>query len=156
MEKLVSKPENNVEDKDKELGEAGVKAPSAGGAKPLIPMGPTTPGMSRQGLIPISHKDFNEFITGKGFVGNNNYKLKELKAMFGFKPLTNKKQITVTIDDGKKFSTYESISKASLASGIPYTTLLQARKKSKLSSKSDNPVPTMSGGNLYVIKFNAI
>ena len=34
MEKLVSKPENNIEDKDKELGEAG--------AKPLIP---------------ISHKD---------------------------------------------------------------------------------------------------
>ena len=65
MEKLVSKPENDVEDKDK-------------------------------GLIPISHKDFNEFIKGKGFVGRNNYKLKELKAMFGFKPLTNKKQVTVT------------------------------------------------------------
>ena len=46
MEKLVSKPENNVETKDKELGEAV--------AKPLIP---------------ISHKDFNEFIKGKGFVG---------------------------------------------------------------------------------------
>ena len=82
MEKLVSKPENNVEDKDKELGEAG--------AKPLIPMGPKAPGMSPKELIPISHKDFNEFIKGKGFVGRNNYKLKELKAMFGFKPLTNK------------------------------------------------------------------
>ena len=71
MEKLVSKPENNVEDKE---------------------------------LIPISHKDFNEFIKGKGFVGRNNYKLKELKATFGFKPLTNKKQVIVTIDDGKELA----------------------------------------------------
>ena len=76
--------------------------------------------------------------------------------MFGCKPLTNKKQVTVTIDDGKEIATYESISKASIAAGIPYTTLLQARKKSKLSPSSVNPVPTMSGGNLYVIKFNAI
>ena len=126
----MSKPENNVENKDKEL----------------IP----------KELIPISHKDFNEFIKGKGFVGRNNYKLKDLKAMFGFKPLTNKKQVTVTIDDGKEISTYESISKASLAAGIPCTTIIQARKKSKLSSKSDNPVSIMSGGNIYVIKFNAI
>ena len=97
----MSKLENNVEDKE------------------LIPMGPKALGMSPQGLIPISHKDFNEFIKGKGFVGRNNYKLKELKAMFGFKPLTNKKQVTVTIDDGKEISMYESISKASLATGIP-------------------------------------
>ena len=107
-------------------------------------------------LIPISHKDFNEFIKGKGFVGGNNYELKELKAMFGFKPLTNNKQVTVTIDDGEEINTYESTSKASIASKIPYTTLLQARRKSKLSAKSDNHVSTMSGGNLYVIKFNAI
>ena len=45
-------------------------------------------------LIPISHKDFNEFIKGKGFVGRNNYKLKELKAMFGFKPLPKRNQVT--------------------------------------------------------------
>ena len=45
----------------------------------LIPMGP---------LGPIRHKDFNEFIKGRGFTGRNNYKLKELKAMFGFKPST--------------------------------------------------------------------
>ena len=107
-------------------------------------------------LIPSSHKDFNEFIKGKGFVGRNNYKLRELKAMFGFKPLTYKNQATVTIDDGKQFRTFESISKASIGSDIPYTTLLQARKKSKLAPKSDDPVPIRSGGNIYVIKFNAI
>ena len=74
----------------------------------LIPMGPTTPGMSpqtqkgtsssagaAQGLIPISHKDFNEFIKGKGFTGRKNYRLKDLKAMFGFKPLTYRNQTTV-------------------------------------------------------------
>ena len=72
--------------------------------------------------------------------------------MFGFKPLTNK-QVTVTIDDGKQFRTFESISKASIGSGILYTTLIQARKKSKISS---NPVPIRSGGNIYVIKFSPI
>ena len=92
MEKVASKQENNVESHEPKE------------------------------LIPISHKDFNEFIKGKGFVGRNNYKLKELKAMFGFKPLTNNKQVTVTIDNGKEINTYESISKASVASKIPYTT----------------------------------
>ena len=35
-------------------------------------------------LVPISHKDFNEFIKGKGFTRRNKYRLKELKATFGF------------------------------------------------------------------------
>ena len=39
------------------------------------------------GLHPIKHKEFNEFIKGKGFKGRNNYKLKDLKTMFGFKPM---------------------------------------------------------------------
>ena len=82
----------------------------------LIPMGYTTPGMSSKELIPISHKDFNEFIKGRGFTGRNNYKLRELKAMFGFKPLTYKNQTIVNIDDGKQFRTFESISKASIGS----------------------------------------
>ena len=39
-------------------------------------------------LMPIRHKEFNEFIKGKGFKGRkNNYKLRVLKAMFGFKPM---------------------------------------------------------------------
>ena len=33
-------------------------------------------------LKPISHKQFNEFIKGKGFMGRNDYKLKELKAKY--------------------------------------------------------------------------
>ena len=38
-------------------------------------------------LTPIRHKEFKEFIKRKGFKGRNNYKLKVLKAMFGFKPM---------------------------------------------------------------------
>ena len=72
--------------------------------------------------------------------------------MFGFKPLTYKNQTRVNIDDGKEFKDYESISKASIGSGIPYTTLIQAKKKSK--SNPDAPIPIRSGGNIYVIKFN--
>ena len=40
-----------------------------------------------ENLQPTTHKEFNEFIKGKGFKGRNGYKLKELKAMFGFKPM---------------------------------------------------------------------
>ena len=36
------------------------------------------------GLRPITHKEFNEFIKGKGFKGRNNHKLRDLKAMFVF------------------------------------------------------------------------
>ena len=115
----------------------------------LIPMTP-----ERSGLIPKSHKDFNEFIKGKGFTGRKNYRLRELKAMFGFNPLTYKNQTTVNIDDGKEFKDYESISKASIGSRIPYTTLIQVKKKYKKDPK--NPVTIRSGGNIYVIKFNNI
>ena len=111
---------------------------------------PKTPEGSR--LRPISHKDFNEFIKGKGFKGINNYKLKELKAMFGFKPLAYSNQTAVNIDDGKQFITFESISKASIGSGIPYTTLIQTKKKYK--ANPGNPVTIRPGGNIYVIKFN--
>ena len=45
--------------------------------KDLMPKGPVAPG-----LHPITHKEFSEFIKGKGFKGQNNYKLRDLKAMF--------------------------------------------------------------------------
>ena len=79
-------------------------------------------------LIPISHKEFNEFIKGKGVIGRNNYKLKDLKAMFGFRPMVTRTQVTVTIDDGEEMSTYDSMSKASLSIGIPYPTLRRSLK----------------------------
>ena len=46
-------------------------------------------------LKPISHKQFNEFIKGKGFKGSNDYKLKELKAKFGFKTMYNRRTLVI-------------------------------------------------------------
>ena len=71
-----------------------------------------------ENLTPISHKEFNKFIKGKSFVGRN-YKLKDLKAMFGFKPMVARPQVSITIDDGEGLRTYDSMSKASL-SAISY------------------------------------
>ena len=46
------------------------------------------------GLRPIRHKEFNEFIIGKDFKGRNNCKLRDLKAMFGFKPMITGSPVT--------------------------------------------------------------
>ena len=40
--------------------------------------------VQRYELKPISHKEFNKFMKGKGFKGRNNYMLKDLKAKFVF------------------------------------------------------------------------
>ena len=50
-------------------------------------------------VTPITHKEFNEFIKGKGFIGRNNYKLRDLKAMFGFKPMITGSPVTISSDD---------------------------------------------------------
>ena len=50
-------------------------------------------------LKPISHKQFNEFIKGKGFKGRNNYKLKELKARFGLKPMYDRRTLVISSED---------------------------------------------------------
>ena len=50
-------------------------------------------------LVNITHKEFNEFIKGKGFTGRNNYKLKDLKAMFGFKPMITGSPVTNLLTD---------------------------------------------------------
>ena len=84
--------------------------------------------------------------------------------MFGFKPFTYKNQTAVNIDDGKQLRDFESISKASIGSGIPYTTLIQAKKKSKApagpgrspKANPNNPFTIRFGGNIYVIKFISI
>ena len=49
-------------------------------------------------LTPIRHKEFNEFIKGKGFKGRNNYKLRDLKAMSGFKPMVTGSPVTISFD----------------------------------------------------------
>ena len=81
-------------------------------------------------LTPTTHKEFNEFIKGKGFKGRNNYKLKELKAMFEFKPMITGSSVTIS-SDGMGPQRFDSISKASTSAGIPYGTLLYIKKNSK-------------------------
>ena len=106
-------------------------------------------------LVPINHKEFNKFIKAKSFSGRNKYKLKELKAIFGFKPIDTGR-VTCVSKDGVEFTGYESISKASLHSGIPYTTQIYARNKYKSIAKYDpkGPIPIRSGGNSCVINLN--
>ena len=95
-------------------------------------------------LTPITHKEFNEFIKGKGFKGRNNYKLRDLKAMFGFKPMITGSPITIS-SDGMEPTRFDSMSKASTSTGIPYITLLYAKKNSRQGATSVAPgVPERS------------
>ena len=95
-------------------------------------------------LVPIAHKEFNEFIKGKGFTGRNNYKLKDLKAMFGFKPMITGSPVTIS-SDGTEPTRFDSMSKASASTGIPYSTLLYTKKNSKSRIRSN--------GKEYAIQF---
>ena len=74
-------------------------------------------------LMPIRRKEFNEFIKGKGFKGRNNYKLKDLKAMFGFKPMITGSPVTISSYELEP-TRFDSISKASTSTRIPYFTLI--------------------------------
>ena len=82
------------------------------------------------GLCPISHKEFNEFIKGKGFKGRNNYKLRDLKAMFGFQPMVTGSPVMIS-SNGMEPMRFDSMSKASTSTGIPYVALLYAKKNSR-------------------------
>ena len=104
----------------------------------------THKGPAAMGLHPITHKEFNEFIKGKGFTGRNNYKLKDLKALFGFKPMITGSPVTIS-SNGLEPTRFDSMSKASTSTGIPYATLLYAKKNSKSRIHSN--------GKEYVIKF---
>ena len=92
-------------------------------------------------LLPITHKEFNEFIKVKGFTGRNNDRL---KAMFGFKPMVTGSLVTIS-SDGTEPTRFNSMSKASTSTEIPYSTLLYAKKNSKSRLHSN--------GKEYAIKF---
>ena len=88
---------------------------------------------SEEDLHPIRHKEFNEFIKGKGFKGRNIYKLRDLKAMFGCKPMITGSPVTIS-SYGLEPTRFDSMSKASTSMGIPYVTLIHAEKNSKEGS----------------------
>ena len=81
-------------------------------------------------LCPIRHKELNEFIKGKGFKGRNDSKLRDFKAMFGFKPMITGSPVTIS-SDGTEPTRFDSMSKASASTGIPYVTLLYAKRNSR-------------------------
>ena len=97
----------------------------------------TPKGPAALGLCPrIIHKEFKEFIKGKGFKGRNNYKLRDLKAMLGFKPMITGSPVTISSDQLEP-TRFDSMSKASTSSGIPYVTLLYAKKNSRHRVRSN-------------------
>ena len=87
-------------------------------------------------LCPIRHTEFNEFIKGKGFKGRNNYKLRDLKAMFGFKPMITGSPVMISSDEMEPMR-FDSISKASTSTGIPYVTFLYVKKNSRHRVRSN-------------------
>ena len=87
-------------------------------------------------LCPITHQEFNEFIKGKGFKGRNNYKLRDLRAMFGFKPMITGSPLTIS-SNGTESTRFDSMSKASTSTGIPYITLLHVKKNSRDQVRSN-------------------
>ena len=76
-----------------------------------------------ENLKPIRHKEFNEFIQSKGFKGRNGYKLKDLNAKFGFKPMYDRHTLTIS-SEGMSPTTFDSLRKASKAIGISYGVLI--------------------------------
>ena len=93
---------------------------------------------SSRSLRPISHKDFNEFIKGRGFTNRNDYKLKDLKAAFGFKSLNERIQLVVSSEDPKepmKPTQFNSMKKAAEAIGIGAGVINYARKRGKKTLK---------------------
>ena len=99
-------------------------------------------------LVPITHKEFNEFIKGKGFIGRNNYKLKDLKAMFGFKPMITGSPVTIS-SNRLEPTRFDSMSKASTSTGIPYATLLYAKRNSRSRIRSNGKNMSL---NLSLVK----
>ena len=117
----------------------------------LTPEGPSAPG-----LYPIWHKQFNEFIKAKGFKGRNNYRLADLKSMFGFKPIITGSPVMISSNELEP-TRFHPISKASTSMGIPYGTLLYIKKNSKEGAALGAPESShrvCSNGKEYTIIFH--
>ena len=79
-------------------------------------------------LKPIGHKEFNEFVKGKGFKGRNEYKLKDLKAKFGFKLMYDRCTLTISSEDMDP-TTFSSLRQAASSTSISYDVLIYAKNK---------------------------
>ena len=92
-----------------------------------------------KGLRPIRHKEFNEFIKGKGFKGRNEYTLKDLKAKFGFKPMYDRRTLMISSEDLEP-TTFNSLRKAAKATDISYGVLIYAKNKERNFIKKDENI----------------
>ena len=88
-------------------------------------------------LKPISHKEFNGFIKGKGFKGRNNYKLKELKAKFGFKSMYYRRTLVISSKDMEP-TEFDSMRKAAKAIGVGEGVIRYARNNGRDFFKDKN------------------
>ena len=88
-------------------------------------------------LKPISHKQLNEFIIGKGFKGRNNYKLKKLKATFGFKPMYDRRTLVISFKDMEP-TEFHFMRKAAKAISVGEGVIRYARNNGRDSLKDKN------------------
>ena len=68
-------------------------------------------------LKPISHKEFNEFIKGKGFERRKDYTLGDLKVKFHFKPMVKKRALVVSLESIEP-TKFDSMRKDAKAIGV--------------------------------------
>ena len=88
-------------------------------------------------LKPISHIQFNEFIKGKRFKGRSNCKSNDLKAMFGFKPLYDRRSLVIS-SKGMEPTEFGSMRKAAKAIGMSKRSIKYAKKNGKNFLKDAN------------------
>ena len=79
---------------------------------------------------PISHKEFNKFMKGKGFKGRKNNTLKDLKAKFSFKPLIKRRVLVVSLNDMEP-TKFDSMRKAAKSFGVGEGVIRYARKNGR-------------------------
>ena len=95
---------------------------------------------AREELKPISHKDFNEFIKGRGFANRNYYKLEDLKAMFGFKSLKERVRLVVSSEDPNspmEPTHFNSMKQAAECVGVRPGAIWYAKSRGKSTFKKE-------------------
>ena len=81
-------------------------------------------------LKPINHKEFHEFIKGKGFKGKNDCILKDIKAKFGFKPMHDRRTL-ITFSEDMEPTEFDSMRKAAKAIGVVERVIRYARNNGR-------------------------
>ena len=90
-------------------------------------------------LKPFSHKQFNEFIKGKGFKRRNDYQLIELKDKLGFKAMYDRRTLVISSKDMEP-TTFDSLRKAAEAIDVTYGALRYAKNKERDFVKKDEKI----------------